>query len=43
VYRVETWIEPDQARGIEYFGYWNDERQEREKEWYVENGVVACD
>lgn len=34
-YNVENWISEDDLKGMKYAAYWNDEEEEKRKEWYV--------
>lgn len=40
-YAIELWLSEAEIAALEYAGYWNDEEQEREKEWYILDGDFA--
>lgn len=35
---VEQWISETEMQGIDYSEYWNDEEEEKKKEWYILDG-----
>lgn len=37
-YEFQQWLGDDEIRAIEYADYWNDEEEERGKEWYILDG-----
>lgn len=37
-YKVESWLSDSEISEIAYSEYWNDEEQEKSKEWYVLDG-----
>lgn len=40
-YRIESWLSDDDLKQIDYSDYWNDEEQERSKEWNILDGNFA--
>lgn len=37
-YNIEYWINENEVKNIKYFDYWNDEEEEKKKEWYILDG-----
>lgn len=38
MWNTESWLKNDEAGKLEYSDYWNDEEEEKGKEWYVLDG-----
>ncbi len=37
-YQVERWLSESEIKKVEYSSYWNDEKEELNKEWYILDG-----